>query len=368
VGLVAAALGVAAVLGWSAGPVLAGPVRAGTDVGGYHTVADGTAGKVAGAAIENLSTDSVSEVASAAQQLKATGMNAVELDDWWEVTSANSDGVSPYVDTTPDAVLEAEITAVKAAGLQVVLTPLIYCAGCLGGFRGVMQPAKPAAFFASYSAFIDHYAAVAQSDGVTTLYVGSEMSSLEGNTAGWNQVIASARRQFHGTIAYEEDWSVLGRAHFFGALDEIGVSAYFPLDGAASPSLGQLLHDWRSSAMAGWRGRNWVTALAQLAARYKRPIVFGEAGYLSGDYAAAQPFLNYYSTPNEGLQADLYQALLETFEPYSWWKGTLWWDWSAAPDGPAANGRTFAAKGAQVMLAGWYGAGMRPDDPTKSLP
>jgi len=323
---------------------------------------------VAGAAIENVSTDSVNEVADAVGQLKATGMNAIELDVWWEAPARNADSVEPYVGTVPDSVLENEISAARSAGLNVILTPLIYCAGCLGDFRGVLAPAHPQAFFASYSSFIDHYAELARASGVSTLFVGSEMSTLEPFTAGWLSVIAGVRRQFHGALAYEEDWSVLGQARFLGAVDEIGVSAYFPLDGSASPSLGQLLHDWRSSSMAAWRGRNWVAAVAQLSARYHRPILFGESGYLSGDYAAAQPFLNYYSTPNEPLQADLYQALLETFEGYSWWKGVVWWDWSAVPDGPAANGRTFAGKSAQVMLTCWYAEGMRPDDPSQALP
>ncbi|MHB1912854.1 MAG: glycoside hydrolase family 113, partial [Acidimicrobiales bacterium] len=310
----------------TAGPLLAGAgpaaaaqaggarvASAGSVVPGYHTVSDGTAGKVAGAAIENLSTDSINEVADAAEQLRASGMNTLELDVWWKASSPTADTVEPYVGTVPDAVLETEISVARAAGLKVVLTPLIYCNGCQGGFRGVLAPANHQAFFASYSSFIDHFAGLAQASGVSTLFVGSEMSSLEADTAGWMSVIAGARREFHRTLAYEENWSVLGQARFLGAVDEIGVSAYFPLDGSASPSLGRLLGDWRSPSMAAWRGRNWVSALAQLSARYHRPIVFGEAGYLSGDYAAAQPFLNYYSTPNEGLQADLYQALLETF-------------------------------------------------------
>jgi hypothetical protein len=120
--------------------------------------------------------------------------------------------------------------------------------------------------------------------------------------------------------------------------------------------------------MAGWKGRDWVAAVAQLSARFHKPVLFGEAGYMSGDYAAAQPWLNYYGLPNESLQANLYQALLETFEPYSWWKGVVWWDWSTDPDGPAANGRTFTGKTAETTLACWYAAGMRPDNPTSSVP
>lgn len=369
--LLGVALGVSALLGEAA---LGAPLGARADaapkadVAGFHTVADGTAGRVAGTAMPNFGPDGEAQAVASAEHLKAIGLNTVELDDWWSTASPTANAVTPYPGTLSDSDLKTEISVAEAAGLHVIVDPLLICNGCSGQFRGMVTPTKPAAFFASYTAFIDHYAALAAAAGASTLDVGSEMSSLEGFTAAWKGVIASARRIFHGTIAYEEDWAVLGRAQFLGSVDEISVSAYFPLDGASSPSLAQLLRDWHSSAMAGWRGRDWVAALAQLSGRFHKPILFGEAGYMSGDYAAAQPWLNYYGLPNQTLQADLYQALLQTFEPYSWWKGVVWWDWSTDPDGPADNGRTFAAKAAEATLACWWGAGLRPDNPGSAIP
>ena len=366
-----AVLGVSALLGPAAlGGPLGGRAEAApkADLAGFHTVADGTAGRVAGTALPNFGLDGVAQAAASAQHLKAIGLNTVEIDDWWQTASPTANGVNPYSGTTSDSELQTEISVARNAGLQVIVDPLIVCNGCSGQFRGVITPSNPGAFFASYSAFINHYAALAAASGASTLDVGSEMSSLEPFTAAWKSVIASARRLFHGTIAYEEDWAVLGRAKFLGSVDEISVSAYFPLDGGSSPSLAQLLADWHSSAMAGWKGRDWVAAVAQLSARYHKPVIFGEAGYMSGDYAGAQPWLNYYGLPNQTLQANLYQALLQTFEPYSWWKGVVWWDWSTDPDGPADNGRTFAGKAAEVTLASWWGLGLRPDSPGTSVP
>jgi hypothetical protein len=331
-------------------------------------VPDGTGGKVAGAALSNVEPDSLTELAAAADRLHSEGFNTVSLDVWWEAASAHSDAVAPYAGTVSDGELENEISVARSAGLSVDLTPLFYCSTCQGGFRGVLQPAHPAAFFASYDGFVEHYAAIAQAEGVGTFFLGSEMSSLEGFTAQWEGLISSVRRIFHGRLSYEENWDVLGRAQFFGALDDIGVSAYFPLDPGSNPSLAQLLADWRDSQEAGWKGRNWVAQVAALVARYHRPVLFGEAGYMSGDYAAANPYLNFYGDPNPGLQADLYQALLETFQPYGWWAGVVWWDWEVVPDGPALNGRTFQGKGAEMALACWYGEGMRPDSPDSPLP
>ena len=145
------------------------------------------------------------------------------------------------------------------------------------------------------------------------------------------------------------------------------MSAYFPLDPAASPSLAQLLADWHSSSMPEWQGRDWVAAVARLAATYHKPVVFGEVGYMSGDHAAARPYLDWYDTPNPTLQADLYQALLETFGGFQWWAGAVWWDYELEPDSAAANGRTFAGKPAETVLQLWYAGGVRPPSPTTPM-
>lgn len=327
----------------------------------------GADGKVAGAALTNIEPDSLAEVAGAIQRLKLDGFNTVSLYVWWYTATADADSLETYWGTVSDQELGREISLARSAGLSVTLTLVFYCNGCEGGSRAVLHPLHPNAFFSSYSSFVDHYADLAQADGVSTLFVGSEMSSLEGETNQWEALIAGARRRFHGRIGYEENWDVLGNAKFLGSVDVIGVSAYFPLDAGASPSLAQLLADWHSSSMTGWKKRDWVSEVAGLAARFHKPVLFGEVGYMSSRYAAAHPYLNYYSDPDESLQADLYQALLETFQPYSWWDGVNWFDWEVLPDGPAENGRTFQAKTAEVLLEDWYAQDRRPTSRTTPM-
>jgi hypothetical protein len=329
--------------------------------------ADGTDGRVAGAALTDLGSADASQAAAAVARLRADGLNTVALNVWWQTDSPTASSLHPYSGTVDDTTLSAQMAVAEAAGLHVVVVPLFYCTGCEGGSRSVVHPADVAGFFASYRAFVDRYAALAQAGGATTLYVGSELSSLEGATAEWRSVIAGARALFHGQIAYEENWDVLGNARFLDAVDLIGVSAYFPLDPAASPSLAQLLADWHSSTVPGWQGRDWVAAVARLAATYRKPVVFGEVGYMSGDHAAARPYLDWYDTPNPTLQADLYQALLETFGGYQWWAGAVWWDYELEPDSVAANGRTFAGKPAETVLQLWYAGGVRPPSPTTPM-
>ena len=317
--------------------------------------ADSTGGKVAGMVVSTLG--QTESPATAMSQLAADGVNTVSLFVWWWADQPTSTSLSPYGGTQSDASVTTEIDAAHAAGLKVILTPIFVCGGCQGGWRGVMEPSSIPQFFASYRAFMDHYAQLAQANDVWLLFVGSEMTSLEGQTAQWESVISSARQYYSGQVGYEQNWDVIGQPQFLNDVDVVGVSAYFPLDDSADPSESQLLADWTDSRNATYKGHNWVDSLIHLANSTNKPILFGEVGYMASDYAASQPFDNNYVNDNPTLQANLYQALLQTFSGYSWWMGVAWWEWSDAT-GDAA--RTPRGKAAETLLRNWYVNGWRP--------
>lgn len=301
--------------------------------------------------------------ATAMSRLAADGINTVSLFVWWWADEPTSDSISPYTGTESDAELTSDIQAAHAAGLKVILSPIFDCGGCQGGWRGVMEPSNVPQFFASYRAFMDHYAQLAQADDVWLLFVGSEMTSLEGQTAQWESVITSARQYYSGQVGYEQNWDVVGQPQFLSDVDVVGVSAYFPLDDSADPTEAQLLSDWTDSQDATYKGRNWVNDLVHLADSTGKPILFGEVGYMASDYAARQPFDNDDIDSNPTLQANLYQALLQTFSGYSWWMGVAWWEWS---DNAADAARTPMGKAAETFLSNWYVNGWRPGATTSS--
>ena len=317
--------------------------------------ADGTGGKVAGMVVSTLG--QTESPATAMNQLAADGVNTVSLFVWWWADQPSSTSLSPYDGTQSDASITSEIDAAHAAGLKVILTPIFVCGGCQGSWRGVMEPSSIPQFFASYRAFMDHYAQLAQADGVWLLFIGSEMTSLQGQTAQWESVITGTRQYYSGQVGYEQNWDVIGQPQFLNDVDVVGVSAYFPLDDSAAPSESQLLTDWTDSRNATYRGHNWVGSLIHLADSTNKPILFGEVGYMASDYAASQPFDNNYVDDNPTLQANLYQALLQTFSGYSWWMGVSWWEWS---DASADAQRTPKAKAAETLLRNWYVNGWRP--------
>ena len=300
---------------------------------------------------------------TAMSRLHSDGVNTVSLFVWWWTDGPTATTVRPYDGTESDAALSAQISSARANGERVILTPVIYCGSCEGGFRGVMSPSDLPTFFASYRSFIDHYAQLAQQDGVWLLFAGSEMTDLEGQTAQWEAVLSSVRQYYSGQVGYEQNWDVVAHPQFLGDVDVVGVSAYFPLDDAADPSVDQLVSDWSNSHASAYSGRNWVGDLTHLANITGKPILFGEAGYMSTQYAARQPFLNAFYSSDPQLQANLYQALLQTFSSYSWWMGVSWWEWS---DNPNDSGRTPLGQPAESLLAKWYGQGWRPGASTGS--
>lgn len=327
------------------------------------TVPDGTDGKVAGMAIPNVSQQQSPDEVT---RLRHDGLNTISLFVWWVMQKQDSDSLAPdYQDgiTETDTNLELQMESTEQAGMNVILVPIFYCLNCSGGWRGTIDPSDPTAWFTSYESFIDHYAQIGQRYGAKTLFVGSEMSSMESYTSDWEEVIADARAIFSGQIGYEENWDVVGQAKFVDDVDVIGISAYFPLDDSSSPALPDLLADWTDSHASATANENWVKELTNLADSTGKPILFGEVGYMSGDHAAKQPFLNYQDTTNWQLQSDLYQALLETFEGYSWWDGVVWWEWYLTSDTTSDDDRSPRGKTAEDLLRRWYELGQRPASP-----
>ena len=357
--------------GTSAGAASGSPF--GSPPPGTTTVTDGTDGKVAGMAIPNVDPQ---QSAEEVQRLKGDGINTISLFVWWWMPQQSSNFVERCTDpanqqncspTEPDTALELQLTAAQQAGLRTILVPIFYCGTCEGGWRGTAQPSDLTAWFSSYRQFIDHYADLAQKYSVGTLFIGSEMTSLENQSQPWRTVISEARQHYSGQIGYQENWDVLGNATFLSATDLVGISAYFPLDDGQSPSLGTILGDWKNSHASSYAGRNWLGVVQHFAATVGRPILFGEVGYMSGDYAGKQPFLNFQGTVNWQLQSDLYQAVLETFHDAPWWDGAVWWEWYIPQSAGADNTRTPRAKTAEELMGAWYGRGWRPPTPSTPL-
>lgn len=293
-------------------------------------------------------------------RLKSIGMNTVSLTVWWLANEALST-IQPYEFTEPDDELEEAVDAAHAGGLSVALMPMFHCDPCkLSTWRGHIAPADRDAFYDDYVRMIQRYADFAEEQGVELLFLGSELTSLQGDTAEWRRIADAARSRYSGEIVYDVNWDAVGGVHFWDAVDVPSISAYFPLTESARPSVDELKAAWRSGRQKLSMNIDAVATVEDLAKRTGKQVLFGEAGYRSREYAARQPFdsVSENGSASEEVQANAYQALLETFDGKPWWRGVIWWLWEVEeipdPDGFSPRGNE-----AEMVLKRWLVDGVR---------
>ncbi|PJJ59459.1 glycoside hydrolase family 113 [Hymenobacter chitinivorans] len=242
-------------------------------------------------------------------------------------------------------------------GIQTLLKPHLWVRGP-GAWPGNIDMATPAAWqawFASYSVFILHYAQMAEENHFGALCIGTELGKTVSHEKEWRTLIKEVRRVYHGPLTYAANWSgEYEQVRFWDALDFIGIQAYFPLSKNSSPPPAELRAAWQAHQ----------AAIERVRKKYRKPVVFTEAGYRNTADAAIEPWTwpdrtAVFFTSDEQTQANCYAALFETFWPQPWFKGLFVWKWypGLAPDGPARRHADFTPqhKPAEQVMARWFG-------------
>jgi hypothetical protein len=284
-------------------------------------------------------------------EIAALGATDVEIDVMWDAGALPStalaprDGLSPSLPTLRRTLKEAH-----QAGLRVLLFPIVHVAAARpGDWRGAIHfdsEAQRAAWWASYAAFLDTMATLAEEAHVERLSVGSELLQLEPDRARWSALIAAVRRHYHGRILYSANWDHFASVPFWDLVDEIGITAYFELTHAATPE--------RAELDSAWRAR--LPALAAFAAAQKRHLVLTEVGYPSQRGANTRPW-------DQERQDDLdleeqrlcYAAFLSTAAEAPFLDGVYMWNWFGV-GGPNDSGYTPRGKPAAELLRAWLHA------------
>lgn len=255
------------------------------------------------------------------------------------------------------AALTRTIRQARAAGLRVALMPIVHLrVREPHEWRGILAPADGVdTWFARYADVVLPLAELAHREGVARFVVGSELSSLEPFEARWRALIAALRARFDGSLLYSTNWDRLAPAAdapapvaFWDALDEVGVTAYFPLsDRDEAPT---------EDAIA----RAWVAPkreIAAFAARVGRPVVFTEVGYPSRVGAARAPWDDgprgdgLLDTPQVDLeqQRRLVAGFCDAFAPRGEVRGFYAWNWFGV-GGARDSGFTLRGKPAAAEL------------------
>jgi hypothetical protein len=279
-------------------------------------------------------------------EIAATGADHVELVIAWyleDVHACSIHGHPRY--TAPPAVIEQAIRDAHAAGLRVFLFPIIRLESARNAdeWRGTLAPTDRDALFASYTRAMLRLARLAQRTRVELLSVGSELSSLDGERAPWEKLVAAVRAVYRGPLTYSANWDHFRRVAIYDLLDYAGLCGYFalaPAPAKASQRPGPTPAPPTSEAELARAWRNLRAQLERFRERVGRPLLFTEVGYLSQRGAAAWPWAEGAREPVDlDEQRRCYRAFRSAWQDAlpSLLAGLYFWNWYGW-GGPSSRG------------------------------
>ena len=243
-----------------------------------------------------------------------------------------------------EATVARTLLQVKHAGMRAALMPVVRLhRRDPHEWRGLIAPADGlGAWFTAYRRFVLPLACIAEDAGAQRFVVGSELGSLEPYQEHWRALISEVRDRFSRTLSYSANWDRTGKVQFWDALDEVGLTAYFPLaTDDKAPSDAALSRAWQSP-------RSEIDALRQ---RVGKPVLVTEIGYPSQRSAADQPWNDRAAAEADlRLQQRLYRSFCEAFAQTPSISGFYVWNWFGF-GGPRDLGFTPRGKPAATELA-----------------
>jgi hypothetical protein len=246
------------------------------------------------------------------------GANWISVSFPFVTTGVHADEVSASPTMTPSlARLQTFVQIARSAGLHVALRPILDETALVkqdpNAWRGSIDPADFADWFAGYRSLLATYAQLAQQTGVGAFYVSTELTSMEGFTDDWTALIAAIRQIYTGPLYDSINYNRLppGDTKIPGA--DLAVDAYFPMTGLGDDAtVAQLV--------AGWD-----TWLDQYSTGDLSDLTFSEAGIVPEDGAYQSPYIwNSDATPDPQIQTRWYEAACQVAQQRHV-AGIYWW-------------------------------------------
>ncbi len=262
-----------------------------------------------------------------------------------------------------DREVEAAVKQLKDAGFKVCMKPILNCED--GVWRAnISFPEKEFPvydehgrlksywneWFSCYTAFVCHYAEIAEYTGCEMFCVGCEMVGTEHKESEWRALIAKVREIYHGPLVYNTNHGKEDHVTWFDALDYIGISAYYPVAKAGGASADEMTAAWEEPKRT----------LKRTAEKFNKKIIFMEIGCRSARGCAAMPwdFVHREYPRDEQEQANFYESALRAMWDEPYFAGFFWWDWGTnlPPAERIAEDTGFGIHGklAERVLTEWY--------------
>lgn len=259
-----------------------------------------------------------------------------------------------YRHNATDKELCHAIEKLKSLGLKVCLKPMVNCAD--GTWRanigfpeadwGDVDYWKE--WFSCYTAFICHYAEIAQDTGCEMLCIGCEMLGTEHKEDYWRKLIAETRKIYGGKLVYNANHGKERNIKWFDAVDYIGTSAYYPVAKKPGDSFESMLEGWESTKKH----------LREISEEHGgKKIIFMEIGCRSAKGCAEMPWdFTHKDLPyDEDEQANFYESAMTAMWNEEWFGGFFWWDWyTFIPDRENETGFSIYGKKTEKIVREWY--------------
>ncbi len=288
--------------------------------------------------------------------LAGTGAGWMGLLATWYMEAKSSNAIAPLANSSnDDDVVRKAIDEAHALGLKVMLKPHVDVRD--GTWRAQIAPADPGAWFESYAAFMDHYAAIAAEKNVEMLCIGTELMSMTRSpySGSWSSVVARIRTRYKGALTYAANANDAAdeftSASLWPLVDVLGLDVYTPLTSKKNPTRAELAAAWRKNAA----GNDMVAAYRNFQSAWGKPLVFTEIGYRSADGANSTPWdWGMTAAVDTGEQADCYAAMYEVWaNEKSWFRGPFWWAWDVSAPAAGDSGYNPRGKPAEDVLRQW---------------
>jgi hypothetical protein len=290
------------------------------------------------------------------KRMAGTNTEYVAITVWWLQENVAATQIYRKANwTATDKALATAVAKAHELGMKVMLKPMVDPEDAYTQFRGDFPGS--AEWFESYGAFIGSYAAFAQKNNVDLFCIGCEFRATEKDETDWRRVIDEVKEHYMGPLTYAATFDSFQSITWWDRLDYVGIDAYFPLTSKNHPSIDELKQSWNRIANAI---ENWASTV-------KKPIIFTEIGYRSGDGNNIEP-ANWIAplNPDPEEQLNSYSAAFQTLWNRPWFYGFYWWIWETNPNAGGLTDADFTPqnKPVELLLKNWYSTQSHADQTT----
>lgn len=241
----------------------------------------------------------------------------------------------------PEEGIRTLIGEAHALKMKVLLKPQVWVPRGFTGDLEFAQALDRERWFAEYSRYILHHAALAMQAKADLFCVGSEFVKLR-DAPHWKTLIAQTRKVYSGPLLYAATQGPeFETIAFWDRLDFIGLNNYYPLPDSLD-----------CAAL--------VAKVEAVSRKFRKPVIFTEAGYTSLEKPHREPWDETPRTLSLDDQARCYDAVLGAFYTKPWMQGFFFWKIGTNGFGGASDGsHTPWGKPAMEVMSRWYRSGRR---------